>query len=93
MLTYHSMVHEDMRHLFNGFPSTAHPMAILSAMMGSLSAYYPDCLELSVNTERHITRALSKIRTIVAYTYKKMTGHPIMYPKQRAERTARTSCT
>jgi citrate synthase len=81
MLTYHSMVHEDMRHLFDGFPATGHPMAALSAMVGSLSAYYPDCLEPAVNTETHITRALSKIRTLAAFSYKKTIGQPLMYPR------------
>ena len=45
LLTYHSMLHEDMRHFFDGFPSNAHPMAILSSMVSALSAYYPDSIE------------------------------------------------
>ena len=49
LLTYHSMLHEDMRHFFDGFPSTAHPMAILSSMVAALSAYYPDSLEPDTN--------------------------------------------
>src|SRR5215510_3914947 len=44
-LTYHSMIHEGMRHFFEGFPPGSHPMAVLSAMVTSLSAYYPDCLD------------------------------------------------
>jgi citrate synthase len=80
-LTYHSMIHEDMRHFFDGFPSTGHPMAILSAMMGSMSAYYPDCLDPNSDVDLHITRALSKVRTIVAFGYKKSIGQPLMYPR------------
>jgi citrate synthase len=80
LLTYHSMIHESMRHFFDGFPATGHPMAILSAMVCSLSAFYPDCLDLEVN-DRHIARALSKIRTIAAFGYKKRIGHPIIYPR------------
>jgi citrate synthase len=81
MLTYHSMIHEDMRHFFDGFPSTGHPMAILSAMVCSLSAYYPDCLDPNSNTTMHITRILSKVRTIAAFGYKKSIGQPFMYPR------------
>jgi citrate synthase len=81
LLTYHSMIHEDMKHFFDGFPSMGHPMAILSAMVCSLSAYYPDCLDPIGNPEYHITRALSKVRTIAAFGYKKSIGQPIMYPR------------
>jgi len=80
-LTYHSIIHEDMRHFFDGYPSTAHPMAILSSMVSSLSAYYPDCLDVTHDTEHHITRLLSKVRTIAAFGYKKKVGHPIIYPR------------
>ena len=80
-LTMHSIIHEDMRHFFDGFPSASHPMAILSSMVNALSAYYPDCLDPSSSFEMHITRLLSKIRTIAAFSYKKSIGHPIMYPR------------
>ncbi|MGB5266485.1 MAG: citrate/2-methylcitrate synthase, partial [Polyangiales bacterium] len=56
LLTYHSMLHEDMRHLFDGFPSNAHPMAILSSMVSALSAYYPDSLTPDTHNEHHIAR-------------------------------------
>ena len=81
LLTYHSLLHEGMRHLFDGFPQGAHPMSILSAMVGSLSAYYPDCLEPDSNKDTHFARVLSKIRTIVAFGYKKSLGQPIIYPR------------
>ncbi|RMH43066.1 MAG: citrate synthase [Deltaproteobacteria bacterium] len=81
LLTYHSMIHEDMRHFFDGFPSTGHPMASLSAMLCSLSAYYPDCLDPTGDPDMHISRALSKVRTIAAFAYKKSIGQPIMYPR------------
>ena len=82
-LTRHSMIHEDMKHFFDGYPSTAHPMAILSAMVSSLSSYYPEALDVD-NTEfmdLTITRLLSKVRTIAAYTYKKSIGQPFVYPQ------------
>jgi citrate synthase len=80
-LTYHSMIHEDMRHFFDGFPSTAHPMAILSAMVSALSAYYPDSLDPTSPHDLHIARILSKVRTIAAFSYKKSIGQPVMYPR------------
>ncbi len=80
-LTYHSMLHEDMRHFFDGFPSASHPMAILSSMVCSLSAYYPECLDPDSDPEEHITRALSKIRTIAAFSHQKRRGKPVMYPR------------
>ena len=80
LLTYHSMIHEDMKHFFDGFPATAHPMAILSAMVCSLSAYYPESLDPFENMDMQATRLLSKLRTIAAFSYKKSIGRPMMYP-------------
>lgn len=82
-LTRHSLIHEDMKHFFNGFPSTAHPMAILSSMVCSLSAYYPDSSDID-NEEKlqnNIVRILSKLRTIAAFSYKKSIGQPLIYPR------------
>ncbi len=82
-LTMHSMIHEDMRHFFDGYPLTAHPMGILSAMVCSLSSFYPAALDAS-NTELFditATRLLSKLRTIAAFSYKKSIGQPFMYPR------------
>ena len=80
-LTRHSMIHEGMRHFFEGFPPGSHPMAALSAMVTSLSAYYPDCLDKDAPMELHLTRILSKVRTIAAFSYKKSIGQPMMYPQ------------
>jgi citrate synthase len=81
MLTYHSMLHEDMRHFFDGFPSNAHPMAILSSMVAALSAYYPESLEPDTKDEQNIARVLSKLRTIAAFGYQKQQGRPVAYPR------------
>jgi citrate synthase len=81
LLTYHSMLHEDMRHLFDGFPSNAHPMAILSSMVSALSAYYPDSIEPDSHNQQHIARLLSKLRTIAAFSHQKRQGRPVAYPK------------
>lgn len=81
-ITRHSLIHEDMKHFFNGYPSNAHPMAILSSMVCSLSAYYPDYLEYDpvINEENYI-RLISKVTTIAAFSYKKSIGQPLVYPR------------
>ncbi|MFN5078381.1 MAG: citrate synthase [Planctomyces sp.] len=78
-LTYHSMIHEDMKKFFEGFPPGAHPMAILSAMVASLSTYYPGTED--DHSDVNIVRLLAKVRTIAAYAYKKSIGQPTIYPK------------
>ncbi|HEX3770982.1 MAG TPA: citrate synthase [Polyangiaceae bacterium] len=82
-LTRHSLLHEDMKHFFEGFSATAHPMAILSAMISALSSYYPDSLDPDNVDQRDITiaRLVSKVRTIAAFAYKKSIGQPFVYPK------------
>jgi citrate synthase len=82
-LTRHSLLHEDMKRFFDGFPSTAHPMAVLSSMVVSLSSFYPDALDADNKDQVEITiaRLLAKLRTIAAFAYKKSIGQPIIYPK------------
>ncbi|MDA8020697.1 MAG: citrate synthase [Thermoanaerobaculia bacterium] len=87
-LTYHSMLHEDMKKFFEGYPPTAHPMVILSSMVASLSSYYP-----SANKEDklrlNMSRLLAKAITIAAFSYKKSIGQPFMYPQNRLSYTGR----
>ncbi len=82
LLTRHSMIHEDMKRFFDGYPSTAHPMAILSAMVLSLSSFYPEAIDVDNHEQIDITiaRLLSKVRTIAAFSYKKSIGQPFVYP-------------
>jgi len=83
LLTRHSLIHEDMKRFFDGFPSTAHPMAVLSSMVVSLSSFYPDALDVDNKDQIDITvaRLLAKLRTIAAFAYKKSIGQPFVYPK------------
>jgi citrate synthase len=83
LLTRHSMIHEDMKRFFDGYPSTAHPMAILSAMVCSLSSFYPEAIDVNNREQIDITaaRLLSKLRTIAAFSYKKSIGQPFVYPQ------------
>jgi len=76
-LTHHTLLHEDMKKFFEGFPRSAHPMAILSAMVASLSAYYPE----TEKPEQNIIRLLAKLPTIAAFSYKKSIGQPFVYPR------------
>ncbi len=86
LLNQHSMMHEDMRHFFYRYPERAHPMAILSAMVVSLSTFYPELSqhrpdepEEAINIAA--TRLMSKLRTIAAFSYKKSIGEPFVYPR------------
>jgi citrate synthase len=83
LLTRHSLIHEDMKHFFEGFPSGAHPMAVLAAMVVSLGTYYPDALDVDNRDQVDITiaRLISKTRTIAAFAYKKSIGQPFVYPQ------------
>lgn len=82
-LTYHSMLHEDMRRVIEFYPATVHPMAILGAMALSLSSFYPDTIDVNNKAGIHMTiiRLLAKMPTIAAYCYKKLMGQPFMYPQ------------
>ncbi|MEL6307359.1 MAG: citrate synthase [Chloroflexota bacterium] len=79
-LTYHTLLHEDMKKFFEGYPPSAHPMAILSAMTVSLSAYYPDLMDPDI-VDLNIIRLLAKIKTLAAFAYKKSIGQPYVYPR------------
>ena len=78
LMTRHTLLHEDMKKFFEGYPANAHPMAILAAMMASLAAFYPTDEE---HTERNIIRILAKSKTLAAFAYKKSIGQPFIYPK------------
>ena len=82
LLNRHSMIHEDMKRFFDGYPSTAHPMAMLSSMTCSLSTYYPQALEPQNKDQLDllIGRILAKMPTIAAFSYKKSMGQPFIYP-------------
>ncbi len=79
-LTYASLIHEDMKKFFEGYPPQAHPMTVLSAMVASLSTYYPDW-ESDEDLDRNIIRLLAKLKTIAAFSYKKSIGQAYVYPQ------------
>ncbi len=84
-LTYHTLIHEDMKKFFEGYPRSAHPMAIMAAMIISLSTYYPDTPDL---VDLNIIRLIAKAKTIAAFSYKKSIGQPYIYPRNDLSYTA-----
>ena len=82
-LRRHTMLHEDMRSFYNGFPRDAHPMAILSSVVGALSTFYQDSLDPRdpEQVEISIHRLVAKLPTIAAFAYKKSIGQPFVYPR------------
>ncbi|HJV90981.1 MAG TPA: citrate synthase [Holophagaceae bacterium] len=76
-VTMHTLLHEDMKKFFEGYPSTAHPMAILGAMLNSMSTFYPK----KKNIDLDIVRLLAKAPTIAAFSHKKSIGQPFIYPR------------
>ncbi|WP_299762544.1 citrate synthase [uncultured Pontibacter sp.] len=84
----HTLVNEDMRKILDGFPSAAHPMGILSALVSSLTAFYPESLNPNQSKEEldlSIIRLMAKISTIAAWSYKNSIGHPVNYPKNKLD--------
>jgi citrate synthase len=79
----HTIVNEDMRKIFEGFPVNAHPMGVLSSLVSAMSSFYPDSYDEKAedHTELHIKRLLAKLPTIATWSFKKSQGHPVNYPK------------
>jgi citrate synthase len=82
-ITRHTMVHEQMARFFQGFRRDAHPMAVMVASVGALSAFYHDSTDISDPTQRMIAsmRLIAKIPTLAAMAYKYSIGQPFIYPK------------
>jgi len=78
----HTMLHEDFRNFFNGFPTDAHPMAVLSSAVSALSTFYQDSLDPfdPEHVEQSTIRLMAKMPTIAAYAHKKSVGQPFLYP-------------
>jgi citrate synthase len=82
-ITYHTMVHEQLTRFYSGFRRDAHPMAIMVGVVGALSAFYHDSLDVFNARHREISahRLIAKIPTIAAMAYKYSIGQPFMYPR------------
>jgi citrate synthase len=84
-ITLHTMVHDQLARFFNGFRRDAHPMAVMVGVVGALSAFYHDSLDINNPQHREISahRLLAKVPTIAAMTHKYNIGEPFMYPKNK----------
>jgi citrate synthase len=85
-ISRHTLVHEDMKKFFDGFPSKAHPMGQLSSLVCALSAFYPESLKSHQSEDElhlSIIKMLAKMATIVSWIYKKSLGHPYIYPQNK----------
>ncbi len=78
-LTYHSLIHEDMKRFFDAYPMNAHPMGVLASTVAALSTFYPARVDGDI--ELNIIRLLAKVKTLAAFAYKKSIGQPLIYPK------------
>ncbi|RFZ94994.1 citrate synthase [Mucilaginibacter conchicola] len=85
-ISHHTLVHEDMKKFFDGFPSGSHPMGQLSSLIGALAAFNPASLKQGLTAEEvnlEIIKLIAKMSTLVSWIYKKSLGHPVIYPRNK----------
>ncbi|MDB9774760.1 citrate synthase [Vicingaceae bacterium] len=85
-ITHHTLIHEDIKNILEGFPSNAHPMGVLSSLVSTLTAFYPESLDPNRSAEGvnlSILRILAKLPTMAAWAYKNEVGHPVNYPDNK----------
>ena len=90
-ITYHTLIHEDFKRILEGFPSNSHPMGVLSSLVTSLTAFYPESLDPTRSSEEvkmSIVRLLAKMPTLAAWSYKNEIGHPTVYPNNKLDYTS-----
>lgn len=90
-ITHHSLIHEDMKKFYDGFPAKAHPMGVLASMTCALSTFYPDAQKTNLTKDeidKTVQRLIAKCSTIAAWSYKKSLGYPTMYPKNKLSYTS-----
>ncbi len=90
-ISSHTLVHEDVKSILDGYPSKAHPMGVLSSLVSSLTAFYPKSLDPNRSKESingTIIRFLAKLPTLAAWSFKNRMRQPIMYPKNGLSYTA-----
>ncbi len=90
-ITHHTLLREDMKHLFEAFPHDAHPMQILASATSAMATYYPDALDPldSAAVDISARRLLAKLPTMVAWSYKYRAHQPYVYPRNDLEYSAR----
>jgi citrate synthase len=88
----HTMVHEDIKKILDGFPSTSHPMGVLASLFCAQTAFYPEALDPNRSSELvylSIVRSLAKMPTFAAWAYKNEVGHPVNYPDNKLDYCSR----
>jgi citrate synthase len=88
----HTMVHEDIKKILDGFPSTSHPMGVLASLFCAQTAFYPEALDPNRTSELvylSIVRSLAKMPTFAAWAYKNEVGHPVNYPDNKLDYCSR----
>ncbi|MFT4734129.1 MAG: citrate synthase [Algoriphagus sp.] len=86
-ITRHTMVNEDMRKIFDGFPVNSHPMGVMSSLVSAMSGFYPESYGKNGDKDMdlQIIRLMAKLPTLATWCYKKSQGHPINYPKNNLD--------
>jgi citrate synthase len=89
-VTNHTMVHEQMQFFLRGFRRDAHPMSVMTGLLGAMSAFYPDSINLHDKEQREISaiRLIAKLPTLTAMAYKYTVGQPLIYPRNDLGYTA-----
>jgi len=90
-ISIHTLVHEDVKSILDGFPSRSHPMGVLSCLVSSLTAFYPKSLDPNRSVEEingTIIRLIAKLPTLAAWSYKNRMRQPVMYPKNNLDYTS-----
>ena len=87
-ITMHTLVHEEIKNILDGFPSNAHPMGVLSSLVSSLTAFYPESLDPNRSVKEvdlSIKRIIAKMPTLASWCFKNEIGHPVNYPDNRLD--------
>lgn len=90
-ITHHTLIHEDIKSILDGFPSNSHPMGVLSSLVSSLTAFYPESLDPNRSAggvDLSIKRLLAKLPTMAAWAFKNEIGHPVNYPDNKLDYTS-----
>jgi citrate synthase len=90
-ITNHTLIHEDIKSILDGFPSNSHPMGVLSSLVSSLTAFYPESLDPNRSAgavDLSIKRLLAKLPTMAAWAFKNEIGHPVNYPDNKLDYTS-----
>jgi citrate synthase len=87
-ITHHTLIHEDIKNILEGFPSNSHPMGVLSSLVSCLTAFYPESLDPNRSAEQvdlSIRRLMAKLPTMATWAFKNEIGHPVNYPDNKLD--------